>query len=523
MSSECSLLALDYCVAKGTKVLTANGVVPIEWIKPGMYVLSCTDGTKLSMNRVTRSACIGVMDAFDVVTMDGRHAVCTLDHTWMRYDGVMAETGALCAGDRLAHVKDGFSGRYPTWYIRSHCNYVKKHKIVCEALKGEVPGGCNVDHRDGDHLHWHVHNLRYLDEGVNKAQGGRRYWKAVKSGERDDSKRLIALRKGLKGRRSYAGKGNPNYGKWAGEERVCPICGDAFYTYPSQLKKYCKFSCYRASRVSNYKIRAVVPAGCREMHQITVENAHNYVLENGMVSGNSQIELRVAADESQDPTMLDIFRNDGDMHLTTACSMFGLEPEEVDGKKHRRPAKTTNFGTIYLISAKGLWQQFQHEGLTEFTERDCHHFLDSWRQTYPGFFDWVEEIKAEARRTGMVRDMFGRIRWIPELQSSLRYVREAGIRQAVNAPIQSGAGGILKEAMRRLRPCVKEWQDDSVVCRPLLQVHDELIFEVEDEYLPAIAPQFHEVMVRAVELSVPVKVDVETGKNWRDLEEYELT
>ncbi len=235
----------------------------------------------------------------------------------------------------------------------------------------------------------------------------------------------------------------------------------------------------------------------------------------------SQIELRVAAHVSQDPTMLDIFRNDGDMHMTTACHMFGLPPEQIEEYAHRRPAKTVNFGTIYLISAKGLWTQFQHEGLTQFTERDCQAFLDSWRETYPGFFDWVEEVKAEARRTGMVRDIFGRIRWVPELKSWLSYVREAGIRQAVNAPLQSGAGGILKEAMRQLYPLVKQWQNDyHVVCRSLLQVHDELIFEVEDEWLPEIAPQFHEVMVNAVELSVPLKADVETGKDWNNLKEY---
>lgn len=237
----------------------------------------------------------------------------------------------------------------------------------------------------------------------------------------------------------------------------------------------------------------------------------------------SQIELRVAAHESQDPTMLDIFRSDGDMHMTTACRMFGLPPEKIEDYAHRRPAKTTNFGTIYLISAKGLWRQFQHEGLIQFTERDCRGFIDSWRQTYPGFFDWVSEVSAEARRTGMVRDMFGRIRWIPELNSSLRYVREAGIRQAVNAPIQMGAGGIIKEAMRRLRPLVHEWGIGyDVVCRPSLQEHDELVFEVEDEWLHIIAPQFHEVMVNAVELSVPVKVDVETGRNWKELEAYEI-
>ncbi len=237
----------------------------------------------------------------------------------------------------------------------------------------------------------------------------------------------------------------------------------------------------------------------------------------------SQIELRVSAHMSQDPTMLDIYHHDGDIHMTTACHMFGLPPEQIDDYKHRKPAKKVNFQTIYLTSPQGLLTAFQHEGLTEFGLEDCAGFLDSWRETYPGFFDWVEEVKAEMRRTGMVRDMFGRIRWIPELQSSLKYVREAGIRQGVNAPIQSGAGGILKEAIRRLTPIVGQWQRDyGVICRPLLQVHDELIFEVEDEYLPVIAPQFHEVMCTAVELTVPVKVDCETGKNWKELKEYPL-
>ncbi|MDD4984393.1 MAG: DNA polymerase [Dehalococcoidales bacterium] len=236
----------------------------------------------------------------------------------------------------------------------------------------------------------------------------------------------------------------------------------------------------------------------------------------------SQIELRMAAHMSQDPTMLDIYHNDGDIHMTTACHMFGLPPEQIDDYKHRKPAKKVNFQTIYLTSPQGLLTAFQHEGLTEFGLEDCAGFLDSWRQTYPGFFDWVEEIKAEARRTGMVRDMFGRVRFTPEIDSSLKYVREAGIRQAVNAPIQSGAGGILKVAMKKIHPLACEWSRLGVVCRPLLQVHDELIFEVEDDYLDPIAIQFHEAMVSAVELTVPIRADVEVGKNWKELKGYEL-
>ena len=102
--------------------------------------------------------------------------------------------------------------------------------------------------------------------------------------------------------------------------------------------------------------------------------------------------------------------------------------------------------------------------------------------------------------------------------------RYRGIRQAVNTPIQSGAGGIIKEAMRQLHPLVVQWREEyGVVVRSLLQVHDELIFEVEDEWIPVVAEQFHDVMVNAVELSVPVKVDVEVGLNWKELEAYELS
>jgi len=237
----------------------------------------------------------------------------------------------------------------------------------------------------------------------------------------------------------------------------------------------------------------------------------------------SQIELRMAAHVSQDPTMMGIYHNNGDIHMETACAMFGLPPDQIDDKKHRRPAKVVNFGTIYLISPGGLVDQFRHEGLMGFSEADAQGFLDSWRQKYPGFFDWVEEVKGESRRTGMVRDMFGRIRFTPEIYSSMKWIREAGIRQAVNAPIQSGAGGVLKEAMCQLWPVVCQWNNDyGVHCWPLLQIHDELIFEVEDEYLPVIAPQFHEIMAGAVELSVPVKVDCETGKNWKELVEYKF-
>ncbi len=121
----------------------------------------------------------------------------------------------------------------------------------------------------------------------------------------------------------------------------------------------------------------------------------------------------------------------------------------------------------------------------------------------------------------MVRDLFGRIRYVPEVYSALAYGREAGLRQAVNAPIQSGAQGIIKEAMGNLTPLYKEWQDAGYICLPLLQIHDELLWEIEEDILGTVIPQFREVMVEAVELSVPVLVDFEVGDNWLEQEGWD--
>jgi DNA polymerase-1 len=232
--------------------------------------------------------------------------------------------------------------------------------------------------------------------------------------------------------------------------------------------------------------------------------------------------MRVAADQSQDPYMMSIFWNDQDIHTMTARRMFQkLEPEPIDDKKERYPAKRTGFGVLYGISPAGLVDVFYHDGVTTFSEGDCARFIDDWFNTFPGVVEWINRTKAEARRTGMVRDMFGRIRYTPEVYSALEYVRDAGLRQAVNAPIQSGAQGIIKEAMKQLMVPYRAWQEAGYYVKVLMQIHDELIFEVEDGILPYVIPQFKQFMVEAVKLSVPVKVDAEVGKNWAELVKWE--
>lgn len=233
----------------------------------------------------------------------------------------------------------------------------------------------------------------------------------------------------------------------------------------------------------------------------------------------SQIELRYAAHESQDPTMMEAYWTGKDIHRETAMAMFGIAANQVDPYKHRRPAKVVNFGVIYFISAPGLLVRFYHEDITDFTVDDCAAFIEAWRNKYLGYFEWAEETKAYAIRHGYVVDMFGRRRYVPEVYSADARIREGGYREAINGPIQSGAGGFLKEAMRLVWVRLLEWRKSGGLVLPLMQIHDELMFEVEDALVDAVVYEFAPTIAHAVELTVPVEVGVKVGKRWGSMKE----
>ncbi len=232
----------------------------------------------------------------------------------------------------------------------------------------------------------------------------------------------------------------------------------------------------------------------------------------------SQLELRCAAHESRDPALVDAYWSGEDIHRRTAAEMFGVAPEDVD-KSKRNAGKTTNFAIIYGITPPGLLMRFYHEDIKEFTEEDCAHFIAVWFERHPGYVDWMEETKAFAIRNGYVKNIFGRIRWVPEVYSVNNRVREGGLREAINSPIQSLAADIVKESMRKLCPRIMEWQHSGGVVLPLLQVHDELIFEVQEELVDAVVSEFIPVIEHAVELIVPVEVGVKVGKRWGSMKE----
>jgi DNA polymerase I len=218
----------------------------------------------------------------------------------------------------------------------------------------------------------------------------------------------------------------------------------------------------------------------------------------------SQIELRIMAHLSGDASLLRAFAEDRDVHQATAAEVFGLAPDAVSADQ-RRSAKAINFGLMYGMSAFGLARQL---GIAR---GDAQKYMDLYFERYPGVRRYMEETRRQARETGYVETVFGRRLYLPEIQSRNAALRQYAERSAINAPMQGTAADIIKRAMIE----VDAWLKSSrVAARLIMQVHDELVLEVADEAVESLVGQIRTRMVRAADLSVPLKVDVGVGRNW---------
>ena len=232
----------------------------------------------------------------------------------------------------------------------------------------------------------------------------------------------------------------------------------------------------------------------------------------------SQIEMRVLAHISMDQALLDAFEKDIDVHADTAARMFKIKMEEVT-KKQRDPAKNTGFGVVYRISPRGLYEQFQKVGLYGYTESQCGMFIKGWYEIHPGVREYQMQTDAEVRRTQQIRDLFGRMTYMTGIHSCHERIREEVLRKAGNQPIQGTAQGIIKEAMVRLTTRVERWGMDDL-CYPLMQIHDDLMWECREEFVEEMIGEVMTIMEKAVELIVPVKVECKVGIRWGRMEKY---
>ena len=218
----------------------------------------------------------------------------------------------------------------------------------------------------------------------------------------------------------------------------------------------------------------------------------------------SQIELRIMAHLSRDEGLLTAFREGQDIHRATAAEVFGVEPEAVEDDQ-RRAAKAINFGLMYGMSAFGLARQLDVE------RGEAQDYIDTYFERYPGVRDYMDRTRAAAHDQGFVETLFGRRLYLPDISASNAQRRQAAERAAINAPMQGTAADIIKRAMLSVDEWLRSGERGAIMT---MQVHDELVFEVEKDALQAVQDAVIDRMQSAADLAVPLVVDAGAGDNW---------
>lgn len=219
----------------------------------------------------------------------------------------------------------------------------------------------------------------------------------------------------------------------------------------------------------------------------------------------SQIELRIMAHLSRDPNLVKAFAMGWDIHAATASEIFQVPLDQVS-KEQRRRAKAVNFGLIYGMSSFGLAKQLGID------RQDAQHYMDIYFSRYPGVLEYMERTRAQAHQQGYVETLFGRRLYLPEINTRNMMRQRAAERTAINAPMQGTAADIIKKAML----AIAQWQASQPLPAAVMvmQVHDELVFEAQEDKLDLCREKICHLMENVVELSVPLHVSVGIGKNW---------
>lgn len=230
----------------------------------------------------------------------------------------------------------------------------------------------------------------------------------------------------------------------------------------------------------------------------------------------SQIELRIAAILSGDTKMIEIFETGEDVHKSVAAQVFGVPPENVTADMRRR-AKVINFGILYGMGVNALRQNLG----TGTTREAAQEFLNAYFNTFTRLAEYLEETKQFAREHGYTKTMFGRRRYFPGIMSAASFIRASAERMAINAPIQGTEGDILRIAILRINEYLNR-EDLNEKVKMLLQVHDELVFEIEESLIASVVPKLRELMSLVFEgeetKGVPIEVEAKIGNNWAEMQ-----
>ncbi|MBI2599639.1 hypothetical protein HYW43_01825 [Candidatus Daviesbacteria bacterium] len=226
----------------------------------------------------------------------------------------------------------------------------------------------------------------------------------------------------------------------------------------------------------------------------------------------SQVELRILAHLSDDPTLKEIFKKGLDIHIATASKIFNISLNQVSSQQ-RNIGKTMNFATLYGQGAHALASQLRVDFQT------ARQYIQEYFAQFPQVKEWMTKILEEGYQKGYVETLWGRKRYIPELQATNRMLKAAGERAAVNHPVQGTQADMIKKAMVEID---KEFQMSNFKCQMILQIHDELLFECDPKGIKKTARMVKDKMENALKLSVPVIVDLKVGKNWGEMKKMSV-
>ncbi|MEK7665723.1 MAG: DNA polymerase I [Patescibacteria group bacterium] len=240
----------------------------------------------------------------------------------------------------------------------------------------------------------------------------------------------------------------------------------------------------------------------REIRKAFVAEAGNVLLS----ADYSQIELRIVAIIAKDKSFIEAFEEGADIHTRTASEVWGVKENEVT-KEQRYAAKAINFGILYGMGARSLAKS------TNLSQSDAREFLDKYFELHPAIHNYIEATKQQAHEDGYVETLFGRRRYLPEIHTGVQMLVAQAERMAVNMPMQGTQADIIKMAMIK----VMKWIKKDSQARLLLQVHDELVFEVDEKQAKKIGEEIRNIMSNVVKLDVPLVVDIAIGKNWGEL------
>lgn len=501
----------DYCLAGNTLVETLTGPKAIRNIRAGDKVFAWKKG-RITWDTVKKAALVGRLPAYRVTLDSGKSFIASGDHGLLLRDGERCNATDLEPGMSLAAMRYSTAGqgKYRTVYSWTNRAYEYVHGIIAEAYHGKKPVGYDVHHVNGNRKDNRPKNLQYLKIGPHRRMCA---WIGV-----DQNKRLKALRVALKNRRSYRGVDNPN---WRGGG-VCRVCGVSF----SQTGNH-HGCCDLCRPRRNHKVLCVeklgryVPMYHLEMTKIT----HNFALSCGVISLNSQIEMRFAAHAADSPILIDGFNTDPDFdtHRATAQMMFAVKnptPEQ------RSRGKTMNFAQLFgqgvdgitenlmmqmsIVEAYTVCKELGHRpGPSESPHRTLAVLLrDRYREGMPEMIKAARAEQEIAAQRGFAITEYGYHRYLDEDDSRL----------AFNTRIQGSAAGLAK---RGLAAVYRELQLGTGELALLLQVHDELVAETDGD--PRTDRRVLELMADTTTFKVPMTADAKgSPTSWQEKHELHL-